>query len=201
MMKNSSPPYSVALTCHPEAYSQFVGGVEARVAWQGRAIVLTYALEGDVTCLRIPPPRTPSRADRLWEHTCFEAFIRVKSDPAYHEFNFAPSGEWAAYTFRSYREGAPLGHQALDPGITVRSANDSFQLDAVIRLDYLPAIQSGARLRLGLSAVVEDDRGVLSHWALRHPPGKPDFHHPDAFALELEPLVCRTAGGPSTNRS
>jgi hypothetical protein len=41
-------------------------------------------------------------------------------------------------------------------------------------------------LRIGASAVIEDDGGALSYWALRHPPGKPDFHHPDAFALELE---------------
>jgi hypothetical protein len=39
--------------------------------------------------------------------------------------------------------------------------------------------------RLGLSAVVEEKNGVLSCWPLKHPPGKPDFHHPDAFALEL----------------
>jgi len=36
-----------------------------------------------------------------------------------------------------------------------------------------------------LSAVIEDDDGAFSYWALRHPPGKPDFHHPDAFALML----------------
>ncbi|MBI3061386.1 MAG: hypothetical protein HYY83_05345 [Deltaproteobacteria bacterium] len=28
--------------------------------------------------------------------------------------------------------------------------------------------------------------GTISYWALKHPPGKPDFHHPDAFALEIE---------------
>jgi len=40
-------------------------------------------------------------------------------------------------------------------------------------------------MRLALSAVIEEERGRLSYWALRHPPGKPDFHHPDAFALAL----------------
>jgi hypothetical protein len=33
--------------------------------------------------------------------------------------------------------------------------------------------------------VIEAADGSLSYWALRHPPGKPDFHHRDAFALEL----------------
>jgi hypothetical protein len=41
-------------------------------------------------------------------------------------------------------------------------------------------------LQLAFSAIIEDDQGVLSYWALTHPPGRPDFHHPDAFALELE---------------
>ena len=41
-------------------------------------------------------------------------------------------------------------------------------------------------LALVVSAVIEDDSGALSYWALRHPPGKPDFHHPDAFAMELD---------------
>ncbi len=42
-------------------------------------------------------------------------------------------------------------------------------------------------LRLGLSAVVEANDGTLSYWALRHPPGRPDFHHPDGCVLRLEP--------------
>jgi hypothetical protein len=35
---------------------------------------------------------------------------------------------------------------------------------------------------LGLSAVLEEQDGTKSYWALAHPPGgKPDFHHPDCF--------------------
>ena len=40
---------------------------------------------------------------------------------------------------------------------------------------------------VGLSAVVESREGGLSWWALRHAPGRPDVHHPDAFALRWEP--------------
>ena len=39
---------------------------------------------------------------------------------------------------------------------------------------------------LALAAVIEDEAGALSYWALRHAAGVPDFHHPDAYALELE---------------
>jgi hypothetical protein len=37
---------------------------------------------------------------------------------------------------------------------------------------------------LGLTAVVEEENGRLSYWALKHPPGKPDFHSPEGFVLE-----------------
>ncbi len=38
--------------------------------------------------------------------------------------------------------------------------------------------------REGMAAVLEDAKGV-SYWGLAHAPGKPDFHHPDSFALDL----------------
>ncbi|MGH9196391.1 MAG: DOMON-like domain-containing protein [Acidimicrobiia bacterium] len=187
-MKTPSIPHTAVLTSHPETYSQAVHGIEARVWWtQGGALALTFALKGDFTRLRIPPPRPARRADGLWQHTCFEVFVSVKGHSAYHEFNFAPSGEWAAYTFRGYRDGAPLAEDEIAPRITVRGAGDSLDLDAIVRLDRLPRIQPHAALRVALSAVIEEEGGMLSYWALKHPPGKPDFHHPDAFALELEP--------------
>jgi hypothetical protein len=129
----------------------------------------------------------PRRGQRLWEHTCFEAFVSVKGSSAYYEFNFSPSGEWAAYAFRGYRRAAALGDEKLSPGITVSVAEDGLELDAVIHLDRLSGIEPREVLRLGLCAVIEENNGSLSYWALKHPPGKPDFHHPDAFALEIPP--------------
>jgi len=35
---------------------------------------------------------------------------------------------------------------------------------------------------------VENAAGSKSYWALRHAPGKPDFHHADAFALQLDAI-------------
>ena len=40
-------------------------------------------------------------------------------------------------------------------------------------------------LRMGLSAVIEEEGGVFSYWALAHPPGAPDFHHAACFAARL----------------
>jgi hypothetical protein len=59
---------------------------------------------------------------------------------------------------------------------------DRLELTALV-----PTHQEGT-LQIGLAAVVEAQDGTLSYWALKHPGGKPDFHHPDAFALKLSPV-------------
>jgi hypothetical protein len=143
--------------------------------------MLTFCLTGDISDLSIPEFRSPRTADHLWRHTCFEAFVMTGEGPEYREFNFSPSGEWAVYDFRGYRNGGVLEND-LAPGILVHKAMDRLELEAEIDQGLLP---HGRPLRLGLSAVVEDAAGKLSYWALRHPPGKPDFHHRDAFALQI----------------
>ena len=145
--------------------------------------MVSFTLEGDLGRLRVPAPRAPRRADGLWQHTCCEIFVARKDLPAYHEFNLAPSGEWAAYAFAGYRSRVPLAGEELDPRIAVRRAVGRLEMEARIRLDLLGY---GGMLAIGLSAVVEDEHGTLAYWALRHPPGKPDFHHREAFALELD---------------
>jgi hypothetical protein len=177
----------VVLACHPGTQSNAVREVHARVRrLQDGALGLGFSVEGDLARLRVPPPSLPRRTDRLWQHTCFEAFIAAKGKAAYREFNFAPSGEWAAYSFRRYRDGAPLA-QELTPEIAVRRSSERLELDAVVFPIDLPPGQAQGALRLALSAVLEEQGGALSYWALKHPPGKPDFHHRDAFALELAP--------------
>jgi hypothetical protein len=181
-------PKKAVLKCHPEAPNQAVQAIEVATGWtQDNALIFTYALRADLTRLRIPQRRPPSKVDHLWQHTCFEAFVAGRGKTAYYEFNFSPSGEWAAYSFQRYRDGTPLEDHLLGPTITVRKAANRLDLDAVVRVDRLPEIQSHAWLHVGLCAVIEDQSGKLSYWALRHPPGKPDFHHPDCLALDLEP--------------
>ena len=187
----SYPVHAVSLTCHPGTPGDPVRSVGARVCRMPDGVLaVTYILEGDLDRVRVPAPRPSRIAGRLSQHTCCEMFIARQGSPAYHEFNLSPSGEWAAYAFERYRDGAPLAgewnEEELNPQVAVRAGAKKLELDALIRLDRLSPIQSGARLSLALSAVIEDRGGLLSYWALKHPPGKPDFHHADAFALELE---------------
>ncbi len=182
-MNAINDPVSLNLACHPQTLSRAIRGIDAVVGTApGDILTLTFALEGDLSGLRIPGPRPSRRVGNLWQHTCFEVFVMAGEDPGYREFNFSPSGEWAVYAFRNYRDGGELDVE-LAPGIVVCRTRNRLELDAEIARDFLPP---GRSLRLGLSAVVEDAGGELSYWALQHPPGKPDFHHADAFALQLE---------------
>ncbi|MEA2648395.1 MAG: hypothetical protein QOG61_830 [Candidatus Binataceae bacterium] len=177
----------IDLRCHPSKHSETVRTIQVLVRrTTGGDCQMTFRLEGDIRRIRVPAPSTPRIATQLWRHTCFEAFIAVDGQTAYHEFNFAPSGEWAVYAFSEYRNGGPLVNETLRPHIAVRCTDSRFELDSHVRVDRLSAIHPQASLRIGLSAVIEASDG-LSYWALRHPIDRPDFHNADGFALLLEP--------------
>jgi hypothetical protein len=179
--------HRIDLRCHPLTRPETVRAVGVRIRRSASAeLQITFCLDGDIRRICVPPPCVPRIASQLWRHTCFEAFIAVEGQSAYHEFNFAPSGEWAVYAFRAYRNGGPLANEMMDPHIAVRSTDSRLELDCVVRLDKLSGTHPHASLRIGLSAVIEASDG-LSYWALRHPADKPDFHDADGFALLLEP--------------
>ncbi len=168
---------------HPDTPSAAVERIEAKIVRPGPgALLLRYALIADMARVRLPPRVSPSRADELWRHTCFEAFVRTGEGSEYFEFNFAPSTQWAAYRFNRYREGMIVAMEVGAPRIEVRRAGERLTLEAALDL---PGDACSRTWRIGLSAGIEETDGARSHWALEHPPGKPDFHHSDCFAIEL----------------
>jgi hypothetical protein len=177
----------IDLRCHPSTRTEAVRAIRVFVRRPANAeLRMTFRLDGDIPRIRMPSPGVPRFATELWRQTCFEAFIAVEGQPAYHEFNFAPSGQWTAYVLASYRNGGPVEDEKMRPHITLRSTESRLELDALIRLDTLSAIHPRAVLRIGLSAVIDASDG-LSYWALRHLADKPDFHDADGFALLLDP--------------
>jgi len=148
-------------------------------------LILHYSVTGTIGDLRLPPTGAPARAQELWQHTCFEAFVRAPPSTAYYEFNFAPSMQWAAYRFSAYRHEMSVAEDVDGPRIEAQSRGELYRLSVSLNLGALSSLPSNASWRLGLSAVIEDASGGKSYWALAHPPGKPDFHHPDCFACEL----------------
>lgn len=176
---------SRTLKLHPDSRCDAVTAIEVEAVRPapGR-LHLRYRVTGDSGGLVLPPAAEPARADGLWQHTCFEVFLRTAPNGAYVELNLAPSRLWAAYRFDGYREGQRPAEIAA-PQIEVAAESDSYTLQADLVLDALPELPAAAPWQLGLSAVIEEAGGRISYWALAHPPGKPDFHHSDCFALEL----------------
>jgi hypothetical protein len=174
---------------HPATPAPVVRSIEVHAARTvGGGLEFAYCLRGDMARLLIPALQKAGCADRLWEHSCFEAFVGVLGEPAYHEFNFSPSGQWAAYAFSGYRQRDEALRLLVPPQITARLSVGRLELAAEIPASVLPPMAGVATLQVGLAAVIEaidTVDGSHSYWALRHPAVLPDFHHRASFALEL----------------
>jgi len=175
------------LLCHPSAHLEPARALNVHVGRSADELLMTFRLDGDLGRIRVPAAHQPRIASDLWRHTCFEVFIAFERQPAYHEFNFSPSGEWTVYAFSGYRAGGPLADETLRPRIDVRFDGGRLELEARVRLSTLSVIHPSSPLRIGLAAIIEADDGTLSYWALRHQGDKPDFHDADTFALLLGP--------------
>ncbi|QNM83411.1 DOMON-like domain-containing protein [Sphingomonas sabuli] len=138
-----------------------------------------FGIEAPVARFAMPQSGDPGRRDELWRTTCFEAFLQEDGEEAYREWNFAPSGDWAAYDFAAYRDGMTQADVA-EPYVRMEDNFTWWTLGATL------ACAADVRWRLGLSAVIGEADGTKSYWALVHPdPEKPDFHRADCFTAKL----------------
>ena len=175
-----------ALKVHPDSLCSAVTHIEVEIMRPcAGSLVLSYLVTGRIGALRIPPAVAAARTDELWRHTCFEALVRTSPGSGYYEFNFAPSTQWAAYRFDSYRSGIRAATEISAPRIEVRSSRTCYRLQASLEMDQMSSLRIDGAWRIGLAAVIEDTSGHKSYWALAHPPGKADFHHSDSFALQF----------------
>ena len=123
--------------------------------------------------LVVPRFAGKGRADELWKTTCFELFLR---EPARGR----------------YRRAQPLALRALG-GLRLHRLSRGHERPPDAARAELHRCVSGRRWRssmrrcrsprcpplpwqVGLNAVLEEQGGRLSYWAIAHPPGKPDFH-------------------------
>lgn len=161
-----------------------MAGIRARVERTPGSLAVAFRLVGRLDDVAIPPAGTPEHRDGLWRHTCFEAFVRRAGEAGYAELNVSPSGAWAAYRFASYREGMRDLELPRIPTVEVRRGDG--ELDVAVRVESVPEGWGRADVVwVALSAVIEHADGALSYWALAHPEGTPDFHHPGGFVLEV----------------
>ena len=165
-----------ALLAHPACGKGAAHAVQVELRCDARTRLI-YRVEAPATRLRVPVASRAQRRDDLWQHTCCELFVLAPGG-AYREFNFSPSGDWAAWWFRGYREGC----RDLDlpaPGIGTQFSGTL--LEVSVELDLALADADG----IGLACVIESIDGDLSYWALAHPAASPDFHHPAGFLRDF----------------
>lgn len=188
------PAFSLALLRHPTTPAPVVRTIEVHAALTAAGdLELAYCLRGDMARLLIPEPGNPVCAEALWEHTCFEAFVGCPGETAYREYNFSPSGQWAAYAFTDYRQRDETCTIFTPPHIEARLTAGRLEIEARVAADALPPLAATVGLQIGLATVVEAADtidGSHSYWALRHPAALPDFHQRDGF-------VCRLAAPPA----
>lgn len=171
---------------HPAQGQGAVRGLAATAVVTRESIDLQFRLEADMARIALPSSVATRRRDGLWQHSCFEAFLRPDGSDSYYEFNFSPSGEWAAYRFAGRREGRSLPDLPT-PAIAFAAQADGCRLSAGIPLAALPELAQARALAVGLTAVIEPADGGLTYWALAHGGDAPDFHDPSTFQLRLAP--------------
>ena len=210
---------AVQLVPHPDTPPTAIGSLACSISWQGPGLwCFDYIVGEPPEALSLPVPAAPQRSYGLWERTCFELFLRQPGFGPYYEFNFSPSGEWAAFGFDSYRSG--MAELAVAQPLITSTDRRQFALAmtsyltnlgmdpeqasslAATKVDSGPAPAQNYALSATLEdpsfgapgpweaaicAVIEEADGTKSYWALAHPPGAPDFHHPDCFVLDLPP--------------
>jgi hypothetical protein len=141
---------------------------------------LRYTALGEMSGIVVPPPAPPLRTDGLWENTCFELFLRAGGRDSYLELNFAPSGQWAAYAFTTYRAGMAEAALPEPPRIRTDLTGNRLQVDVAL---HLPLDERA--YDINATAITLGRDGERRFWAASHPPGEPDFHHPDCFIHQL----------------
>lgn len=157
----------------------------SRVAREGDLLKVEFRMSGERAGEIVLPQQSasPSRKDGLWEATCLELFFAEAAQPWYWEANLSPSLDWQLYHFRGYREGRKPETRARSfkgERLEENSAGQGF----LLTVDTAGLFTPRAALDVGISAVLVDQAGKQSFWALAHAGPKPDFHQRKSFVLQ-----------------
>ena len=169
------------LVCHSAHPALLVRNMEARViGFDTTWLRVRWKLLG-AGQLVVPPFAGKGRADRLWQTTCFELFLIAGEGNGYTEINLSPSERWNVYDFSGRREGMSERPMPREPECSMRLGTDLAIFDAAIPAAGLPM----PPWRCGFAAVIEEQGGRKSYWALAHHTDVPDFHDPGCFLEEV----------------
>jgi hypothetical protein len=169
--------------------------LEGHLEREGAVLRVRYALRGDLAAVVLPPPAAagpgrlgPRRADGLWEHTCFELFLAAEGAEPYWEVNLSPRGDWNLYRLDRYRQGLTPERDREAMPFSVDQRPEALTLMLTLPLPEALARACQTRpLQVAVTAVIEQQGGALSYWALAHSGAEADFHRREDFVLRLEP--------------
>ena len=157
----------ISLVRHPDTPPGAIQAVEAELERVPGGAAATFRVIGDISRLVVPPPDSPVRASGLWQSTCFELFVS-DGGTAYREYNFSPSGAWAAYSFEDHRRDMT----DIEASIEIETGRDINSLLLTAKIG--PELPNP--VNVGLTAVIEESDGAIRYWATSFAPGEPDFH-------------------------
>lgn len=159
--------------------------VVATVCRRSERLVFRLTVTGMAHVLPADQATNPERRDGLWRQTCAELFVGAVGAPGYLEWNLSPTGHWNLYRFDGYREGGRPEPAIVDAAPHVTRQTGQLAVEATLPL--APVRLADLALEVGVSAVIAEKGGALSHWALHHPAERPDFHDRRGFVLRLDP--------------
>ncbi len=155
------------LVRHPDTPPGAIQLIDAELRRVPGGAVATFRAIGDISRLDIPPPASPERTDELWEATCFELFVGGEGS-GYREYNFSPSGAWAAFEFDGYR----FGRTDAPAGIEIEKLLNPKCLTLIAKIES----EFSTPANVGMTAVIKETDGAIRYWSTAFAPGKPDFH-------------------------
>ena len=158
--------------------------IEGNISRINNQLNIQYILKGDLSAIVIPQDnKTYLRQYDLWEHTCFEFFLKLKGTNEYWEFNLSPSRNWNVFHFLDYRLNIVEEKAFNSLTFNVSQDQESLSIEINFNLDILGIVEQG--LDIAITSVVKNKDGQLSYWALTHPPMQADFHHQDGFIIDV----------------
>ncbi len=169
------------LTAHPARRPIRVANVQVVSQFlKDGTLFLRWRIDG-AQKLVLPPYAGSGRADDLWKTTCFELFLDL-GDGKYREFNFSPSGRWAAVDFASYRVKSGNAELRNWPETAIERGDSIVTGSVRVPGEALAGATHGA-----LATVIEEEGDVISFWAHAHHQEQPDFHDRTCFTTQFVP--------------
>lgn len=166
------------------------GRVTVESAWSAESLQLAFTWADLAAPLHLPMPAAmPQRRDGLWQASCAELFVGLGGSE-YLEFNFSPSGDWAAYRFDAPRRGMRAHEWAGESSPQISTQQHGAQhCRVLVELPRAALTVDGVEVSardhaVGYASVIETSVG-FSYWALAHYAAQPDFHDRRSFSARL----------------